>query len=68
MAKTVNYKGEEITISEAMRRAGSPVGYETVLRRLKQDWPVLRALTLPTAHSKGDGRWARIRPLDGGMG
>jgi hypothetical protein len=67
MSKTlVTYQGEEIALSEAIRRSGSNVAQRTVHHRLKSGWPLARALSLPSSRPSRDRRADGIRPLFSG--
>lgn len=54
--KLVNYKGQDMTVSEAMRLSGSVLTQTTVYGRLGRGWPLLRAL-MRTAESRRAFGW-----------
>ncbi|MER9912837.1 hypothetical protein NKJ71_19615 [Mesorhizobium sp. M0050] len=43
----VTYRGEEMSLRDAVRAAGDVVGKATVWRRLLRDWPVHKAVETP---------------------
>lgn len=59
----VEYKGERMSLTDAVRASGSIVSPHTAAARLKHGWPLLRALTLPAVSPK---RFDDLRPLSRG--
>ena len=54
----VDYQGERVSLSEAMRRSGSSTKYYTVRSRLLQGWNIVDAIETP-ARSRPRGKgWA----------
>lgn len=51
----VNYRGEVMTLAEAVRASGTAIILATVKTRIRSGWPLLRALTVPVADMGQDG-------------
>lgn len=57
----VEYRGERMILAEAIRRSGSMFDERMVNSRVARGWPLMRALTLPSA--KPTKRFDDSRPL-----
>lgn len=49
----VSYRGEDMTLTEAIRRSGSRYDVATVSARLKRGWPLALALHRPISSRYG---------------
>ena len=54
------YHGEEMPLSEAMRRSGTTLSRRAIRDRLRMGWTLERALTAPSARIPG--KWSGMRP------
>ena len=61
MNHIVTYRGEDMTLTEAIRRSGSVHSAGAVAKRLKSGWALDRALHLPVMVTRGVRM--RMRPL-----